>query len=80
MAKCRLWVYNAEIFFTSDSTAEAKFKKGVFLGHPSAYASSQLGHLRTHLKIHSGEKDKQMQPVWLCILQEKQFEDTFEKT
>ena len=36
----RLWVYNADFFCglwtpirTSDSTAEAKFKKGVFLGH-----------------------------------------------
>ena len=37
MAKCRLWVYKTEIFCglwtpirTSDSTAEAKFKKSVF--------------------------------------------------
>ena len=37
MSKCRLWVYNAEIFCglwtpirTSDLTAEAKFKKSVF--------------------------------------------------
>ena len=40
----RLWVYNAEIFCglwtpirTSDLTAEAKFKKSVFLGHPIVY-------------------------------------------
>ena len=44
MSKCRLWVYNAEIFCglwtpirTSDLTAEAKFKKGVFLGHPAVH-------------------------------------------
>ena len=47
MAKCRLWVYNAEIFCglwtpirTSDSTDEAKFKKGVFLGHPIFHSST----------------------------------------
>ena len=41
---CRLWVYNAEKICglwtpirTSDSTDEAKFKKGVFLGHPNTY-------------------------------------------
>ena len=41
---CRLWVYNAEFFCglstpirTSDSTDEAKFKKGLFLGHPSTH-------------------------------------------
>ena len=44
MAKCRLWVYKAVNLCvlwtpirTSDSTDEAKFKKGVFLGHPNDY-------------------------------------------
>ena len=27
------------------------------------YASSQAGHLRMYLKIHTGEKNKQMQAV-----------------
>ena len=46
MAKCRLWVYNADFFCglwtpirTSDSKNEAKFKKGVFLGHPNVQVS-----------------------------------------
>ena len=49
MAKCRYTVYNAEIFCglwtpirTSDSTAEAKFKKSVFLGHPTAQCTYHM--------------------------------------
>ena len=49
----RLWVYNAEIFCglwtpirTSDLTAEAKFKKGVFLEHPNTHA-----HTHTHTSL-----------------------------
>ena len=41
------------------------------------YASN---FLRTRVKTHSGEKRKQMRPVWLCILWRKQLEDTFENT
>ena len=45
MAKCRLWVYNANKkvcglwtpIRTTDSKNEVKFKKGVFLGHPTGH-------------------------------------------
>ena len=42
------------------------------------YASCYASALRTHLKTHSGEK-WQKQPVWLCIISGRPFEDTFEK-
>ena len=44
------------------------------------YTSSQVSHLRTHLKNAEWTKVEQMQPVWLCIHSSRQFEDTFEKT
>ena len=41
------------------------------------YASSLASDLRIHLKVHSGKKSKQMQPMSLCFLSYRQFEDTF---
>ena len=44
------------------------------------YASSQTSHLKSHLKRHSGEEKKKMQPMWICIFVGKGFEYTFENT
>ena len=43
------------------------------------YISCYASHLRTHLKTQ-WKKVVQMQPMWLCILSGRQFEDTFEIT
>ena len=42
------------------------------------YASSHAGDVRKHMKIHSGEKSRKMQPIWLCLFLGRRFEETFE--
>ena len=44
------------------------------------YACSEPSALRSHLKTRSGENKKKMQPMRLCILLCKRFEETFENT
>ena len=44
------------------------------------YASTQANTLRAHVNTHSGEKSNKLQPMYVCILLYKCFEDTFENT